>query len=274
MLWGKAVLYLMIMKVSFRKMTGHSDLGISFFWMLKIDTEASLRMIDYLIPELFYDYLYVHEGAIQYADLKGEHTSIVPQQTLKTIHNHSLVFTMTTPLVLFGARLSLPFAELFWQTDITQNSFIEQSWVERNLEDFSAFASQCTKAVQTCRDRKVPEPMLSSMLEESEWLAQYSDRHKRRLYKTVFGMSRKDMVAIQKVHSFLDQTCEFTPGSPRIIEYVDADTFYDQPHLNRAFKKVTGLSPLGYFEANSILQDNLMAASYNENMGPFRNIST
>ena len=51
---------------------------------------------------------------------------------------------------------------------------------------------------------------------------------------------------------------------PRIVAYVNADSFYDQPHLNNAFKKVTGLSPLAYFEANSILQDNLMAASYNE----------
>jgi AraC-like DNA-binding protein len=41
--------------------------------------------------------------------------------------------------------------------------------------------------------------------------------------------------------------------------------FYDQPHLNHAFKKMTGLSPVEYFEHNSILQDNLMSASYNEN---------
>jgi methylphosphotriester-DNA--protein-cysteine methyltransferase len=67
------------------------------------------------------------------------------------------------------------------------------------------------------------------------------------------------------VHLFLEQTCDFTSQNPRIIQHVNAEVFYDQPHLNHAFKKMTGLSPLEYFETNSILQDNLMAASYNEN---------
>jgi len=52
--------------------------------------------------------------------------------------------------------------------------------------------------------------------------------------------------------------------NPRIIEHVTPEVFYDQPHLNHAFKKMTGLSPVEYFEVNSILQDNLMSASYNE----------
>ena len=63
---------------------------------------------------------------------------------------------------------------------------------------------------------------------------------------------------------FLEKSCDFTVEYPRIIQHVDAEVFYDQPHLNHAFKRMTGLSPLEYFEANSILQDNLMAASYNE----------
>jgi methylphosphotriester-DNA--protein-cysteine methyltransferase len=45
---------------------------------------------------------------------------------------------------------------------------------------------------------------------------------------------------------------------------VNAEVFYDQPHLNHTFKKLTGFSPVEYFQANSILQDNLMSASYNE----------
>jgi hypothetical protein len=69
------------------------------------------------------------------------------------------------------------------------------------------------------------------------------------------------------VHSFLEQNCDFDAEYPRIIQHVNAEVFYDQPHLNHTFKKLTGLSPLEYFEVNSILQDNLMAASYNENLG-------
>jgi methylphosphotriester-DNA--protein-cysteine methyltransferase len=105
--------------------------------------------------------------------------------------------------------------------------------------------------------------MLSPSLEESEWLAHYSPRHKRRLYRSTFGISKKEMKAIQNVHTFLGQTCDFSTPNPRIIEHIDSDVFYDQPHLNKAFKKMTGLSPLEYFQTSSILQDNLMAASYN-----------
>ena len=106
--------------------------------------------------------------------------------------------------------------------------------------------------------------MLKPSLVETDWLAAYPPRHKRRLYKSVFGLSRKEMQAIANVHQFLAQTCDFVAETPRIVEHVNTELFYDQPHLNNAFKKMTGLSPLEYFEANSILQDNLMAVSYNE----------
>ena len=106
--------------------------------------------------------------------------------------------------------------------------------------------------------------MLTASLEETDWLAAYSPRHKRRLYKAIFGISTKEMRAIDNIHQFLTQTCDFAAQTPRIVEHVNADLFYDQPHLNNAFKKMTGLSPLAYFEVNSVLQDNLMAASYNE----------
>jgi methylphosphotriester-DNA--protein-cysteine methyltransferase len=101
-------------------------------------------------------------------------------------------------------------------------------------------------------------------LQESAWLVQYSPRHKRRLYKATFGLSRKELHNIRNVQSFLEQTCDFAARNPRIIQHVNTEVFYDQPHLNRTFRKMTGFSPIGYFQANSILQDNLMSASYNE----------
>ena len=107
--------------------------------------------------------------------------------------------------------------------------------------------------------------MFSNALEESGWLVSFSARHKRRLYKSTFGISKKELWSIQNVHSFLEQNCDFDAEYPRIIQHVNAEVFYDQPHLNHAFKKMTGLAPLEYFEESSILQDNLMAASYNEN---------
>ena len=75
------------------------------------------------------------------------------------------------------------------------------------------------------------------------------------------------MQNIQNIQSFLEQTCDFGSQNPRIIRHVDPDVFYDQPHLNHTFKKMTGVAPVEYFETNSILQDNLMSASYNEFSG-------
>ena len=72
------------------------------------------------------------------------------------------------------------------------------------------------------------------------------------------------MQNIRNIHLFLGQTCDFTSQNPRIIQHVNPEVYYDQPHLNRAFKKLTSFSPVEYFQANSILQDNLMSASYNE----------
>jgi methylphosphotriester-DNA--protein-cysteine methyltransferase len=87
------------------------------------------------------------------------------------------------------------------------------------------------------------------------------------LYKSIFGISRKELLGIQNIHSFLEQACDFASNNPRIIQHVPPDVYYDQPHLNHAFKKITGLTPIEYFEQSSMLQDNLMSASYNEIFG-------
>lgn len=126
------------------------------------------------------------------------------------------------------------------------------------------FASQITEHIQKHRTKKWPYPMFLPTLEESGWLVNFSPRHKRRLYKATFGLTRKEIQNIRNVHSFLEQTCDFASQNPRIIQHVNAEVFYDQPHLNHTFKKLTGFSPVEYFQANSILQDNLMSASYNE----------
>ncbi|MBE0669016.1 MAG: helix-turn-helix transcriptional regulator [Anaerolineales bacterium] len=180
------------------------------------------------------------------------------------IYTRPLSFAFSSPLVLYGARLSLKFAELFWGKDVKPNSFLEQNWVDKDTSSLTSFASQVTNYIQKYRDPKTVAPLLSHGLAESTWLGSYSRRHKSRLYKSVFGISKKEMLSIQNVHAFLEQTCDFGSQNPRIIRHVNPEVFYDQPHLNHAFKKITGFSPVEYFQSSSILQDNLMSASYNE----------
>ncbi len=229
-----------------------------FCWRMSIDVGQVTAVSDIFIPELFFDFFYIHKGEMTWADVP------LPRQTLKTLHTQRLDLVLKAPLDVYGARFTLPFAELFWQKQMPVNSCLEQRWLENPVSDLATFASQIVAAIAKRRTKKIIAPMFQPSLAETDWLAAYSPRHKRRLYKSVLGISQKELRAIQNVHQFLGQTCDFATGMPRIVEYVNADSFYDQPHLNNAFKKMTGLSPLAYFEANSILQDNLMAASYNE----------
>jgi len=250
------------MNISFQKKSGDPDLKIAFFWKIRLETKSPAIITDHFIPELFYDFLYVRSGKVTFTNKELGEELALQQQALKTIHTHPLTFHFTTPLELFGARLSLDFAESFWE-EAKANSFLNQNWVEREADTLDNFAAQVADHIQANRIKRNPYPMFKSDLDELDWLVNFSPRHKRRLYKNTFGLSRKELQNIRNVHTFLEQTCDYGSQNPRLIEYVNPEVFYDQPHLNHTFKKMTGFSPLDYFEANSILQDNLMSASYN-----------
>ncbi|MDX1415072.1 MAG: hypothetical protein R3293_12825 [Candidatus Promineifilaceae bacterium] len=251
------------MKISFQKQPGNPALGIAFTWMMILSGESPLRTTDLFIPELFYDFLYIKEGNITIEDETKNTKLSLPTQVFKTIYTYPLKFVFSTPLILYGARFSLAFAELYWGETLEGNSFLKKNWLPDPISDLQSFDRQLINHIHENQIRN-PTSLLSPALEESAWLRHFSARHRRRLYKRVFGISKKEMWSIRNVHSFLEQTCDFDAQYPRIIQHVNDEVFYDQPHLNHTFKNMTGLSPLEYFEANSILQDNLMAASYNE----------
>jgi hypothetical protein len=251
------------MKITFQKQPGEPSLGVVFLWKMEIRTGVPATITDHLIPELCFDYFLIQKGKIECID-DGQGTKYnLPSQSLRTIHNHSLTLVFSTPLVLYGARLSLPFAESFW-AEMNANCFLEQAWVSKSTENLDAFKRQIVNHLELHSKRKIPYPMFSGELGESMWLVNFSARHKRRLYKMIFGLSRKEMQSIRNLHLFLDQACDFSTETPRIIRHVNPDVFYDQPHLNHTFRKMTGSSPAEYFQANSILQDHLLSASYNE----------
>lgn len=253
------------MKVTFQKTAGDKTLGIEFFWKMTVEAKTGRRVTDHFIPELFFDFLCVRRGRVRY--FIGVQSCPLPSQSLKTLFDKPVMFEYSTPLVLFGARLSLKFAESFWD-EMKANSFLEQTWVGKEPGSLEAFAMQVRDCIRLNRREKSPYPMFSKRLDESDWLVNFSPRHKRRLYAGVFGLSRKGLMNIRKVQSFLEQTCDFAAQNPRILHHVDPEVFYDQPHLNRSFRKMTGFSPVEYFEVNSILQDNLMSVSYNEKSRP------
>jgi hypothetical protein len=248
------------MNLSFQKLPGRPDLGLAFCWRLEITTARPQTIADHLIPELFLDYWLIQRGAVT---LAGAGSGPLPAQSLKTLQLRPLSVAYQTPLVLFGARLTLSFAEWFWEPGLAAHRFLPQSWVSRPPTGLADFAAQLAATLENRRARKTPYPVLTPDLEESPWLSSYSPRHKRRLYQSVFGLSRQQLNRLRAVHAFLEQNCDFEAGLPRVIGYVNPEVFYDQPHFNRAFKALTGLTPLKYFQTTSLLQDNLMAASYN-----------
>jgi len=251
------------MHITFRKHPGVPALGIAFFWNLTIESRSAVYLREHFIPELFYDYLFIRRGIVRCVDeSRGRKYKLSPQ-TLKSLHTHPVTLLHSGPLNLFGARLSLKFAELYWKDDIQSNQFLEQNWVAGHINDLETFAEKVSEHISNRQIRKTPHPMLKRGLLESDWLIHYSPRHKRRLYKSTFGLSRQEMQNIQNLHIFLEQTCDFGAQQPRIIQHIDHEVFHDQPHLNHIFKKMTGYSPVEYLETNSMLQENLMSASYN-----------
>jgi len=251
------------MNISFQKKKGNRALGISFFWKMTVNARTLTVVSDCLIPELFFDYIFIRRGNIRCTDPASGTEFNLPQQTLKTLHTRPVTLLLSPPLVLFGARLSLQFAESFW-LEMKANSFLEQDWARNDVSDLDTFRSRVEEYIESHGTKKVPYPMFSSGLEESGWLANFSPRQKRRYYKMIFGLGRRDLQNIQKVHVFLEQTCDFNLQNPHIIQHVNPEVFYDQPHLNHTFRRMTEFSPMEYFQANSILQDKLMSASYNE----------
>lgn len=251
------------MKISFQKTSGNPKLQIAFFWKIEIVGEGPFVVTDHFIPELFYDFFYISQGLVEVDGAE------LPRQFLKTLHSGPITFNFHAPIVMFGARLLLNGAHAFAENELLANRFLEISWIQRDENDLSAVAEQISEKMSHLLEEKSAGYLLKpaakgNTLMESDWLQAYSARHKRRLYKNRFGLSRKEMVTIQNVHHFLEQSCDFSSQDPHIIDHVNNEYFYDQPHLSRAFKKVTGFTLLEYFEANIILQDNLMAVSYNE----------
>ncbi len=256
-----------MIKTSFKKLPGDPEVGTSLYWELTLEADAHGVVSDRFVPELAYDFFYIKEGAVRVVDSSlGEQLPLGPQ-SLKTIHTQPLTLSLVPPLVLYGVRLPLQFAESYWGQELPANRFLDQDWVAAGTDGLDSFARQVSRTLRERRASRAGGPMLTPTLQETQWLSHYSPRHRRRLFKGVFGISQKELRAIQGLHAFLGQACDFASGRPRIIEHIDAEVFYDQPHFNRLFRKLTDLSPLEYLMDTSILQDNLMAASYNEPTG-------
>ncbi len=239
-------------------------MGVAFFWRLALHTPRPVRLVDLFIPELFYDFVLVETGVVRVRQGSGPRSDRLPDQSLRTLYTQPLTLIFTTPLVLYGARLTLRFAELYWQPSLGANRFIEASWVSPKPRKLSVFASQFARYLQTHQTRKHPDPLLTPTLQECGELAHLSPRQKRRRYQSIFGVSRQALQRLVALHTFLQQACDFGDQAPHIISHLDPDVFYDQAHLNHTFKRLTGFSPGEYFQASSVLQDNLMAVSYNE----------
>ena len=246
------------MRLTFHKLPGDPALGVAFFWRLALTARRPLAVSDLFIPELFYDYFQVQRGQLEIA-----RRPLPAPAVLKTLHTRALRLTLRGPLVIYGARCSLAFAERFWGPGLPANTLLPQPWAAPRVRDLPTFAAQVTAYLRARQAPKAPYPLLTPALAETSWLRAYSPRQKRRWYLRVFGLSRRALDRLAAVQAFLAQACQFDAAAPRLLHHLDPEVFYDQAHLNHAFKRVTGLAPREYFQAGSLLQDNLMAASYN-----------
>ncbi len=251
------------MKIQFQKKPGQPALGIEFFWKLEIWADGGQEVRDFFIPELYFDFLYAGRGCIRRIGRDGNAGRKLPAQCLKTLFTHPFEWSYRLPTLLYGARLSLRFAERYWDLPLAANTFLEAAWLPEQPADLDGFVEMVAEHVRSNRVANLRQDLLRDGLEETEFLAAYSPRQKRRLYRRTFGLSRRELLRIRSVHNFLEENCDFGARRPRLAAHVDPEVFYDQPHMNRVFRQMTGLSPLEYFQVSTVLQDNLMTASYN-----------
>jgi AraC-like DNA-binding protein len=85
----------------------------------------------------------------------------------------------------------------------------------------------------------------------------YSERQLERLFNTVVGVSPNSFMQIIKLHNFLKELkkSDATRSLTRLCHH---SGYYDQAHLIRSFKKVTGLTPSHYIKNNNPLAVNLL----------------
>jgi hypothetical protein len=161
------------MKILFRKRTGNPSMGIEFFWTLTIDAKSPTLITDYIIPELFFDYFFIKKGKVTSVDKIRSSKSLLPRQVLKTIHTNPLTFVLSAPLILFGARFSLRFAELFWGGDLHSNSLLKQRWVDQNTDDLVSLNHRSPVHTRTSRSKNTNLLRLNS---KSPAGCQFSER--------------------------------------------------------------------------------------------------
>lgn len=200
------------MQISFHKLAGVPALDLAYFWRLQIDGPAALPA-DHLIPELYYDFLYVQQGQLALSATDSEPPQPLPGQSLRTLHSRSHKLQFTLPLILYGARFYLRLAENIAH-GLTAGRFLPLNWLKTPINSLPDFASQLQPVLQAIRQPRLAGPMFSSGLNESTWLAAYSPRQRRRLYQSVFGLSRQGLLAIENLHRFLGQTCNFGDAPP------------------------------------------------------------
>jgi AraC-like DNA-binding protein len=251
------------MQVTFRTLAGHPELGINMFWQWSLTSASKASISETLIPELFYDFIYVHRGRVRFEDQEGGDSDVMSGQYLRLLHTRPLILHINPPAVLMGARFHLRFAEQFdLQTALESGQVIfAQNWLRQLPRTLAQFANAVTSHLRDTT-HSASAHMLTDDLEETTQLLSYSLRHRSRMFKRIFGINLKQLHQLQKLHRFLAQDCGFAVRSA-IIEHIDAVDFHDQAHLNHMVKHLTGLSPRQVIARKSVLQDYLMSASYN-----------
>ena len=247
------------MQVQFHLGPGHPEIGLEFVWRLKLDGTTLLS--EHIIPEPYFDYYWVDVGALSWQadsrvnDLNGS------SGFLRPLFLGPMTLHFQTPAVVWGARFNLRFAEQF-SVQPGRATWQPVDWLKDAPPSLPALHRLLITKL-TSQLHPVQSPIFEPDLSIRTQFTTYSARHRRRLFRKAFGISRQDLARMLNVQAFLDQACNFGQAEPKIIQYVNDEVFYDQPHLNHTFKRMTGLSPLDFFEKQAILQDNLMAASYN-----------
>lgn len=185
------------------------------------------------------------------------------QLSIIVFHSHGLHRILNTPASELNNKI-IPLADLFGAAGITlQRDIAATGELSEKINYMEDFVRKIANRHQSAGD-----PLVTTALD-------FIQRHKgvipihhltgiigchprqlERKFNTAIGISPKDLCNIVRVHSFIKLLQSDT--KPNLTGYAYESGYYDQAHLIREFRKITGLTPSQYLRNSTPLAVNFL----------------